>query len=110
MLAEIDGLTDPTQQATNQILLTKHFSGLAYLTCSFLLELILTHLTSCGSTFLKSKDKSTWSAKDVADSVLSDKSALRITLSQQMAESSVLDAHSSEASSQIFALLSGIQT
>ncbi|GFZ08418.1 PsbP domain protein [Actinidia rufa] len=48
------------------------------------------------SQFLKSKDKSTWSAKDVADSVLSDKSALRITSSQRMAESSVLDAHSSE--------------
>ncbi|KAK9274069.1 hypothetical protein L1049_018883 [Liquidambar formosana] len=46
--------------------------------------------------FLKSKDKSTWSAKDVADSVLSDKSALRITSSQRMAESSVLDAHSGE--------------
>ncbi|KAF3642016.1 hypothetical protein FXO37_22695 [Capsicum annuum] len=28
------------------------------------------------SQFLKSKEKSTWSAKDVADSVLSDKSAL----------------------------------
>lgn len=48
------------------------------------------------SQFLKSKDKSTWSAKDVADSVLSDKSALRITSSQRMAESSVIDAHSGE--------------
>ncbi|CAL5359062.1 unnamed protein product [Camellia sinensis] len=48
------------------------------------------------SQFLKSKDKSTWSVKDVADSVLSDKSALRITSSQRMAESSVLDTHSSE--------------
>ncbi|KAL2543851.1 PsbP domain-containing protein 5 [Forsythia ovata] len=47
------------------------------------------------SQFLKSKDKATWSAKDVADSVLSDKSALRVTSSQRMAESSVLDAHSS---------------
>lgn len=28
---------------------------------------------------IKSKDKSTWKAKDVADSVLSDKSALVIT-------------------------------
>lgn len=28
--------------------------------------------------FIKSKDKSTWTAKDVADSVLSDKSALVI--------------------------------
>ncbi|KAJ8555409.1 hypothetical protein K7X08_012905 [Anisodus acutangulus] len=40
--------------------------------------------------FLKSKEKSTWSAKDVADSVLSDKSALRL------AESSLLNAHASE--------------
>jgi len=31
--------------------------------------------------FLKSKDKRTWNAKDVADSVLSDKSALVIYLS-----------------------------
>ncbi|XP_058200707.1 psbP domain-containing protein 5, chloroplastic [Rhododendron vialii] len=46
--------------------------------------------------FLKLKDKSTWSAKDVADSVLADKSALRITSSQRMAASSVLDAHSSD--------------
>ncbi|KAH6760653.1 PsbP domain protein photosystem II reaction center PsbP family [Perilla frutescens var. hirtella] len=45
--------------------------------------------------FLKSKDKSTWSAKDVADSVLADKSALRVTSSQRLDESSVLDAHSS---------------
>nr|XP_023870440.1 psbP domain-containing protein 5, chloroplastic [Quercus suber]POE88803.1 psbp domain-containing protein 5, chloroplastic [Quercus suber] len=48
------------------------------------------------SQFLKTKDKKTWIAKDVADSVLSDKSALRVTSSQRMAESSVLDAHSSE--------------
>ncbi|MFS7913415.1 putative photosystem II [Helianthus anomalus] len=47
-------------------------------------------------TFLKTTDKSTWTAKDVADSVLSDKSALRVTSSQRMAESSVLDAHTSE--------------
>lgn len=46
--------------------------------------------------FLKSKDKRTWNAKDVADSVLSDKSALRVTSSQRLAESSILDAHSSE--------------
>ncbi|OMO80484.1 Mog1/PsbP, alpha/beta/alpha sandwich [Corchorus olitorius] len=46
--------------------------------------------------FLKSKDKKTWAAKDVADSVLSDKSALRVTSSQRMSESSVLDAHTSE--------------
>ncbi|PIM97482.1 Photosystem II [Handroanthus impetiginosus] len=47
------------------------------------------------SLFLKSKEKSTWSAKDVADSVLADKSALRVTSRQRMDESSVLDAHSS---------------
>lgn len=45
--------------------------------------------------FLKSKDKSTWSAKSVADSVLADKSALRVTSTQRMDESSVLDTHSS---------------
>ncbi|KAL9267393.1 PsbP domain-containing protein [Drosera capensis] len=48
------------------------------------------------SQFLKSPDKSTWNAREVADSVLSDKSALRVTTSQRLAESSVLDAHSSE--------------
>ncbi|KAJ0985605.1 hypothetical protein J5N97_003961 [Dioscorea zingiberensis] len=48
------------------------------------------------SRFLTSKDKNTWSAKDVADSVLSDKSALPVATSQRMVESSVLDAHSSE--------------
>ncbi|TMW94297.1 hypothetical protein EJD97_010468 [Solanum chilense] len=48
------------------------------------------------SQFLKSKEKSTWSAKDVADSVLSDKSALRVTSTQRLAESSLLDAHASE--------------
>uniref|UniRef100_A0A0F7GZ38 Photosystem II reaction center PsbP family protein n=2 Tax=Pelargonium exstipulatum TaxID=59873 RepID=A0A0F7GZ38_9ROSI len=45
---------------------------------------------------IKSKDKSSWTAKEVADSVLSDKSALRVTSSQRMAESSVLDVHCSE--------------
>ncbi|GAB2284874.1 PsbP domain-containing protein 5, chloroplastic [Dionaea muscipula] len=48
------------------------------------------------SQFLKSTDKHTWNAREVADSVLSYKSALRVTTSQRMAESSVLDAHSSE--------------
>ncbi|GFP80312.1 psbp domain-containing protein 5 chloroplastic [Phtheirospermum japonicum] len=47
------------------------------------------------SLFLKPDDKSTWTAKDVADSVLADKSALRVTTSQRMDESSILDAHSS---------------
>ncbi|OUZ99694.1 Photosystem II PsbP [Macleaya cordata] len=44
--------------------------------------------------FIKSKDKNTWNAKDVADSVLSDKSALRVTSAQRKAESQVLDTHS----------------
>ncbi|XP_031388095.1 psbP domain-containing protein 5, chloroplastic-like isoform X2 [Punica granatum] len=46
---------------------------------------------------IKSKDKSTWTAKEVADSVLADKSALRVTSSQRVVESSVLDAHSNDA-------------
>ncbi|XP_044471202.1 psbP domain-containing protein 5, chloroplastic [Mangifera indica] len=45
---------------------------------------------------LKSKEKSSWKAKDVVDSVLADKSALRVTSSQRMEESSVLDAHDEE--------------
>ncbi|XP_078169025.1 psbP domain protein (Mog1/PsbP/DUF1795-like photosystem II reaction center PsbP family protein) isoform X1 [Carex rostrata] len=44
------------------------------------------------SRFLTSNDKSTWKAGDVADSVLSDKSAL--VTGQRMVESSILDAHS----------------
>ncbi|KAL5729395.1 PsbP domain-containing protein 5 [Ranunculus cassubicifolius] len=47
-------------------------------------------------SFLKSNDKSTWDAKDVADSVLADKSALRVTSAQRKAESSVLDTHVNE--------------
>ncbi|XP_074590506.1 psbP domain-containing protein 5, chloroplastic isoform X2 [Curcuma longa] len=46
------------------------------------------------SRYLTSNDKSSWNAKDVADSVLADKSSLRITTGQRMAESSVLDSHS----------------
>ncbi|XP_010491877.1 PREDICTED: psbP domain-containing protein 5, chloroplastic isoform X2 [Camelina sativa] len=45
---------------------------------------------------LKSKEKNTWAAKEVADSVLSDKSALRVTSSQRLEESSVLDAHATD--------------
>ncbi|XP_057959384.1 psbP domain-containing protein 5, chloroplastic isoform X6 [Malania oleifera] len=48
------------------------------------------------SQFLRLKDRSKWNAKAVADSVLSEKSPLRVTASQRMTESSVLDAHSSE--------------
>nr|AKM76459.1 DUF1795-like photosystem II reaction center PsbP family protein [Geranium phaeum] len=43
---------------------------------------------------LRSKDKSEWTAKNVAESVLADKSALRVTSTQRMAESSVLETHS----------------
>ncbi|XP_042458400.1 psbP domain-containing protein 5, chloroplastic-like [Zingiber officinale] len=46
------------------------------------------------SRFLTSNDTSSWNAKDVANSVLADKSSLRITTGQRMAESSVLDSHS----------------
>ncbi|XP_031505408.1 psbP domain-containing protein 5, chloroplastic isoform X1 [Nymphaea colorata] len=45
------------------------------------------------SLFLKSNDKRTWNAKDVADSVLSDRSSLRVSTGQRMSESSVIDAH-----------------
>ncbi|XP_027355219.1 psbP domain-containing protein 5, chloroplastic [Abrus precatorius] len=48
------------------------------------------------SRFIKLKDKSKWSAKDVADSVLADRSSLRVTSSQRLAESSVLNTHSGE--------------
>ncbi|KAM0968751.1 hypothetical protein ACFX13_017363 [Malus domestica] len=48
------------------------------------------------SKIIKSQDKSTWTAKDVADSVLADKSALRVTSTQRQAESQVLDAHCGE--------------
>lgn len=54
------------------------------------------------SEFLKSKDKRTWAAKDVADSVLSDKSALRVTSTQRLAESSILEAHSSEVDGDMY--------
>ncbi|CAN1785388.1 PsbP domain-containing protein 5, chloroplastic [Linum perenne] len=50
--------------------------------------------------FIKSKDKSVWNAKDVADSVLSDKSTLRVTSSQRLAESSLLDAHTTQVDGQ----------
>jgi hypothetical protein len=45
---------------------------------------------------LPSKDKSTWDPKDVADCILADRSTLKVTTSQRMTESSVLDAHSTE--------------
>ncbi|XP_051136837.1 psbP domain-containing protein 5, chloroplastic [Andrographis paniculata] len=47
------------------------------------------------SLFLKPQEKSTWNAKNVADSVLADKSALRVTSSQRLDESSILDTNSS---------------
>ncbi|KAB2629415.1 psbP domain-containing protein 5 [Pyrus ussuriensis x Pyrus communis] len=43
---------------------------------------------------------STWTAKDVADSVFADKSALRVTSTQRQAESQVLDAHTGEIDGQ----------
>lgn len=46
--------------------------------------------------FLTSTDKSTWKSKDVADSILSDKSALPVATDKRKLESSVLDTHSSE--------------
>ncbi|KAJ6913556.1 psbP domain-containing protein 5 [Populus alba x Populus x berolinensis] len=52
--------------------------------------------------FVKSKDKSTWAAKDVADSVLSDKSSLRVTSTQRLSESSILDAHANEVNFETF--------
>ncbi|KAI4384310.1 hypothetical protein MLD38_002483 [Melastoma candidum] len=48
------------------------------------------------SQIIKSKEKSKWTAKEVADSVLADKSALRVTSSQRLQESSLIDAHSSD--------------
>lgn len=52
------------------------------------------------TNYLTTNDKSAWTAKDVADSVLSDRSSLRVTTSQRMQESSVLDAHTSEIDGQ----------
>jgi hypothetical protein len=48
------------------------------------------------ASLINLKDKSKWTAKNVADSVLSEKSSLRVTSAQRSAESSVLDAHSNE--------------
>ncbi|KAK7351416.1 hypothetical protein VNO77_10861 [Canavalia gladiata] len=48
------------------------------------------------SRFIKSNDKSKWTAKEVADSVLADRSSLRVTSSQRLAESSVLNTHSDD--------------
>ncbi|ONK76621.1 uncharacterized protein A4U43_C03F30240 [Asparagus officinalis] len=48
------------------------------------------------SRFLTSNDKGSWTAKDIADSVLSDKSALPVSTDQRTVESSVLDAHSNK--------------
>ncbi|CAL4975262.1 unnamed protein product [Urochloa decumbens] len=48
------------------------------------------------SRLLPSKDKSSWDPKDVADCILSDRSTMKVTTSQRMTESSVLDAHCTE--------------
>ncbi|XP_020581155.1 psbP domain-containing protein 5, chloroplastic isoform X2 [Phalaenopsis equestris] len=52
--------------------------------------------------YLVSIDKNSWKARDIADSVLSDKSALPVSTSQRMIESSVLDAHASEADGDVY--------
>nr|AJS13469.1 PPD5 [Erycina pusilla] len=52
--------------------------------------------------YLASIDKNSWEARDVADSVLSDKSALPVSASQRMTESSVLDAHASEVDGDVY--------
>lgn len=44
--------------------------------------------------FLTSKDKNTWDAKDVAESVLSDKSTARVTTGERVTEKSVINVHS----------------
>ncbi|GJM93898.1 hypothetical protein PR202_ga10491 [Eleusine coracana subsp. coracana] len=49
------------------------------------------------SRFLPSKDKTMWDPKDVADCILADRSTMKVTTGQRMTESSVLDAHSTEA-------------
>ncbi|KAG5031008.1 hypothetical protein JHK82_014624 [Glycine max] len=54
------------------------------------------------SSYIKSKDKSKWTAKDVADSVLADRSSLRVTSSQRLEESSVLNTHSSEIDGEMY--------
>ncbi|KAK7352759.1 hypothetical protein VNO80_18187 [Phaseolus coccineus] len=54
------------------------------------------------ASFIKSKDKSKWGAKDVADSVLADRSSLRVTSSQRLEESSVLNTHSSEIDGEMY--------
>ncbi|GJN18370.1 hypothetical protein PR202_gb05524 [Eleusine coracana subsp. coracana] len=51
------------------------------------------------SRVLPSKDKTTWDPKDVADCILADRSTMKVTTGQRMTESSVLDAHSTEVSS-----------
>ncbi|KAL2346809.1 hypothetical protein Fmac_000809 [Flemingia macrophylla] len=53
-------------------------------------------------SYIKSTDKSKWTAKDVADSVLADRSSLRVTSSQRLEESSVLNTHSSEIDGEMY--------
>ncbi|XP_048436376.1 psbP domain-containing protein 5, chloroplastic-like isoform X2 [Pyrus x bretschneideri] len=72
---------------------------------SFICRMMITiYLYPCygppNSKIIKSQDKSTWTAKEVADSVLADKSALRVTSTQRQAESQVLDAHTGEIDGQ----------
>ncbi|KAK9098515.1 hypothetical protein Syun_025560 [Stephania yunnanensis] len=51
------------------------------------------------SQFVESVDRNSWDAKDVADGVLFDKSTLRVTSAQRLAESSILDTHTTKVSS-----------
>ncbi|KAJ3692186.1 hypothetical protein LUZ60_012536 [Juncus effusus] len=46
--------------------------------------------------FLPQKEKVAWKPKDVADAILSDKTALKITAGQRLNEISVIDAHSND--------------
>jgi len=54
------------------------------------------------STFLKTNDSSTWDAKDVARSVLSDKSTARMTTGQRVAEINILDANREEVDGNLY--------
>ncbi|CAK9857755.1 unnamed protein product [Sphagnum jensenii] len=54
------------------------------------------------STFLKTNDSSTWDAKDVARSVLSDKSTARMTTGQRVAEINILDAKREEVDGNLY--------
>ncbi|PKA52938.1 PsbP domain-containing protein 5, chloroplastic [Apostasia shenzhenica] len=52
--------------------------------------------------YLTPSEKNVWKARDVADSVLSDKSALPVATGQRMTESSVLDTHASKVDGNVY--------